>query len=202
MSEPRNPPAAAQATADPVTAYFDLLSTPFGELELAVDGAGHLLAVAFLNADRKPSCIQTPEGMRRILRRAGFRVAPHVASPSRDPHVADARTQLDDYSHGRRRTFELETRLLGTPFQQQVWRALEAIPFGALRTYGELARQLGRPGGARAVGGAVGANPISIVVPCHRVVGSSGTLTGYAGGLAFKRGLLELEGSLQGLGLG
>ncbi len=104
--------------------------------------------------------------------------------------------QLDAYFAGDRRAFDLQLGLQGgSAFQHDVWEALRDIPVGTTVTYGELAARVGRPGAARAVGGAVARNPISIVVPCHRVVGSAGSLTGYAGGLAAKRRLLALEGA-------
>ena len=101
--------------------------------------------------------------------------------------------EFDDYFAGRRRVFGVPLDPAGTEFQQGVWQALLRIPMGALRTYGDIARQLGRPEAARAVGAAVGRNPIAIIVPCHRVVGSDGSLTGYAAGLPRKRALLALE---------
>jgi len=105
--------------------------------------------------------------------------------------------QLGEYFTGERRDFELPLRTpstVGTPFQRRVWEALRAIPYGETISYAELATRLGQPSAVRAVGGAVGRNPWGIVVPCHRVVGSGGTLTGFAGGLARKRWLLEHEG--------
>jgi methylated-DNA-[protein]-cysteine S-methyltransferase len=107
---------------------------------------------------------------------------------------AAARAQLAQYFEGERAAFELELDPQGTEFQRRVWRAVSEIPFGSTAGYGELARRLGRPGAARAVGAANGRNPISIVIPCHRLVGRSGALTGYAGGVERKRMLLELEG--------
>jgi methylated-DNA-[protein]-cysteine S-methyltransferase len=102
--------------------------------------------------------------------------------------------QLREYFDGKRTAFELPLDLaLGTPFQQSVWQQLLAIPAGATTSYGELGRRLGRSQAARAVGAAVGRNPVSIVVPCHRVVGTNGSLTGYAGGLERKTALLDLE---------
>jgi methylated-DNA-[protein]-cysteine S-methyltransferase len=110
------------------------------------------------------------------------------------PVLAQAMRQLDDYFAGRRTTFDLPLDLQGgTPFQQSVWRALLAIPCGGRTTYGALSRGLGQPQAMRAVGAAVGRNPLSIVVPCHRVLGADGSLTGYAGGLERKTALLELE---------
>lgn len=113
-----------------------------------------------------------------------------------DAALAEARRQLEAWFEGRLRAFDLPLAPRGTPFQQRVWEEIRRIPFGATRSYGELARLLGRPSAARAVGGATGRNPLSIVVPCHRVVGSQGTLVGYGGGLERKRFLLELEGIL------
>jgi methylated-DNA-[protein]-cysteine S-methyltransferase len=108
---------------------------------------------------------------------------------------AESARQLAEYLAGERTTFTLRTSLHGDAFQRKVWDRLAEIPYGETITYGEIARELGDPALARAVGGAVGHNPLSIVVPCHRVVGSDGKLTGYAGGLERKRFLLELEGA-------
>ncbi len=110
-----------------------------------------------------------------------------------DPLLASARDQLAEYFDGRRSTFDLPLAPRGTPFQLAVWRALLAVPFGATSTYGAIAGAVGRPTAVRAVGAAVGANPIGIVVPCHRIIGRDGSLTGYAGGLDRKTRLLALE---------
>jgi methylated-DNA-[protein]-cysteine S-methyltransferase len=110
-----------------------------------------------------------------------------------DAPFAAIRAQLDEYFAGDRTTFDLPVQLAGTPFQHEVWHALQAIPYGTTISYGELARRIGRSAAVRAVGLANGKNPVSIVVPCHRVVGSDGSLTGYGGGLERKRYLLELE---------
>jgi methylated-DNA-[protein]-cysteine S-methyltransferase len=107
--------------------------------------------------------------------------------------------QLREYFAGGRKTFELALALKGTQFQQRVWAMLQEIPYGRTTTYGELATQLGHPGAARAVGMANNRNPIAIIVPCHRVVGSNGTLVGYGGGLDRKRTLLELEAGVLAL---
>jgi methylated-DNA-[protein]-cysteine S-methyltransferase len=116
---------------------------------------------------------------------------------ARHPVLREAVTQLREWFAGGRAQFELPLDLQGgTPFQQSVWAALCAIPHGATTSYAALARQLGRPQAARAIGAAVGRNPLSIVVPCHRVVGTGGALTGYAGGLERKTALLRLEGTL------
>ena len=106
--------------------------------------------------------------------------------------------QLERYFAGELRCFRLDLDARGTPFQREVWAALERIPYGTTTSYAELARAVGRPTAVRAVAAANARNPLSIVVPCHRVVGSDGTLTGYAGGLERKRRLLELEGSRSG----
>lgn len=102
--------------------------------------------------------------------------------------------QLDEYFRARRRRFDFPIYMDGTPFQRAVWAFLLSIPYGQTYTYGEVAAHIGKPGAARAVGAAVGSNPISIVVPCHRVVGAGGGLGGYGGGLDTKRFLLQLEG--------
>jgi methylated-DNA-[protein]-cysteine S-methyltransferase len=106
---------------------------------------------------------------------------------------ARAETELKEYFAGQRNEFEVPLTLVGTPFQQRVWTALQDIPYGATTSYGELADRLGQPTASRAVGLANGKNPISIIVPCHRVVGASGSLTGYGGGLERKRYLLDFE---------
>lgn len=110
-----------------------------------------------------------------------------------DALLAAWAAQLGEYFAGHRTDFDLPVRLDGTPFQRTVWSALREIPYGATLTYRELAERIGRPTAARAVGLANGRNPVSIVVPCHRVVGSSGDLTGYGGGIAQKRFLLDFE---------
>jgi len=112
-----------------------------------------------------------------------------------DPQLERARAELDDFFAGRRRTFDLELAPRGTPFQKRVWRAIAAIPAGETISYGELARRAGKPAAVRAAAAATGRNPLSIVVPCHRIVGADGALTGYAGGLERKRALLALEGA-------
>ncbi len=113
------------------------------------------------------------------------------------PVLAEAATQLRGYFDGQRREFDLPLDLShGTTFQQAVWQALRAIPAGATTSYGRLSAGVGKPAAVRAVGAAVGRNPISVIVPCHRVLGANGSLTGYAGGLDRKTALLELEGAL------
>jgi len=110
--------------------------------------------------------------------------------------VTETQKQLAEYFAGTRRAFELPLDPAGTEFQQRAWRALLEIPYGETRTYAEQAQRLGIPNGARAVGSANARNPIPIVIPCHRLVGASGELTGYAGGLEVKEHLLRLEGAL------
>jgi methylated-DNA-[protein]-cysteine S-methyltransferase len=114
-----------------------------------------------------------------------------------EPFRAAAR-QLDAYFAGELTTFDLPLATYGSKFQQRVWAALQTIPYGETESYGELAERIGSPGGARAVGLANGKNPIAIVLPCHRVVGSDGSLTGYGGGLDRKRQLLDLEQAVSG----
>ena len=109
--------------------------------------------------------------------------------------VAAAQEQLGEYFAGRLRTFDLPLDPIGTEFQRRAWLALAEIPYGETRTYGEQARRLGLAHGARAIGGANACNPLPIVIPCHRLVGSTGELTGYAGGLERKALLLRLEGA-------
>lgn len=139
------------------------------------------------------------DGPRPALRGIYFDAAPHAARAVPPGAREDAltfvevREQLDEYFAGRRRSFDVALAPVGTPFQRQVWDALCAIPYGETTTYAAIARSIGRPLAVRAVGAANGKNPLSIVVPCHRVIGKDGTLTGYAGGLPSKRLLLELE---------
>jgi methylated-DNA-[protein]-cysteine S-methyltransferase len=134
-----------------------------------------------------------------VLEGLYFDGAPHAGGvipdeAREDPSVFDAvRKQLEGYFDGRLREFDLPLSARGTAFQREVWRALAAIPYGTTTTYAAIARAIGRPRAVRAVGAANGKNPLSIVVPCHRVIGKGGTLTGYAGGVTNKRTLLDLE---------
>ena len=149
-----------------------VVDTPVGDLALV--GDGHALSgLYFPDHTRRPS--------------AG------TFGPRDDRAFAAARSQLAEYFAGHRTEFDLPLEPGGNEFQRAVWRLLTTIPYGQTRSYGQLAAQLGDPGLARAVGAANGRNPISIVVPCHRVVGHDGSLTGYAGGLDRKAFLLELE---------
>ena len=152
------------------TAGWTTHESPIGTLTLTASGAG-LTGVHFPG-----------------------RVAALARSTGPPGLLAEARRQLDEYFAGERRGFDLPLDLnAGTDFQRSVWREVAAIPHGATITYGELARRIGRPGHARAAGGANARNPLPVIVPCHRVVGGDGALTGYGGGLDRKRLLLELE---------
>jgi methylated-DNA-[protein]-cysteine S-methyltransferase len=121
------------------------------------------------------------------------RVDPELELREDPRELRAAQRQLEEYARGERRAFELELDAVGTEFDRQVWRELRRIPYGSTRSYGEIARRLGNPGLARAVGGANGRNPLPVIVPCHRVLASTG-LGGYSGGLETKRQLLLLEG--------
>jgi methylated-DNA-[protein]-cysteine S-methyltransferase len=174
-SPARRPGPPAQNAADgPV--YYDYMDSPLGRLRLAADAHG-LRHVDF-EAGRSRWPPAPDHGWTR------------AAGP-----LAAARAQLGDYFAGHRRGFDLPLNPRGTPFQRGVWLALAEIPYGATLSYGELARRLGRPLAVRAVGAANGRNPLPIVLPCHRVIGSDGSLTGYGGGLPAKRLLLALEGA-------
>lgn len=131
----------------------------------------------------------TEQGITRI------QFAGPAAIPRDDAHplLAHARSQLEEYFRGERESFDLPLDLRGTPFELTVWRALQQIPYGETISYAELARRCGSPRAFRAVGRANGKNPVAIVVPCHRVIASGGTLGGYSAGIAYKRWLLELE---------
>jgi methylated-DNA-[protein]-cysteine S-methyltransferase len=147
--------------------------------------------------------IDSPIGLLTLAGRgsvlSNLRMVDQTYEPSRadwspDPGAfSAAANQLEAYFAGELTEFELELDLRGTEFQRRVWKALLTIPYGETRSYGEIAEQIGAPGAARAVGLANGHNPIAIVVPCHRVIGANGSLTGFGGGLGRKRTLLELE---------
>jgi methylated-DNA-[protein]-cysteine S-methyltransferase len=154
------------------TVWYDYLPTPIGKLLLAADAKG--------------------------LREVWFETGKHKKEP--DPQwqrnaakVAFAAKQLNEYFAGARQDFDLPLHPIGTPFQVNVWHALANIPYGATISYGELARRIGQPQAVRAVGAANGRNPIPIVLPCHRVIGADGSLTGFGGGLPTKRFLLAME---------
>lgn len=153
----------------------------------------------------KSRTIDSPVGPLTLAGRFGrlrhLRMVDQTYEPSRDgwepddDSFADAVAQLESYFAGELVRFDLGLDLVGTDFQRRVWAALLTIPYGETRSYGEIARQIGSPGASRAVGLANGHNPIGIVVPCHRVIGANGSLTGYGGGLDRKRALLDMERS-------
>jgi methylated-DNA-[protein]-cysteine S-methyltransferase len=161
------------------TMLYTSLESPIGEL----------LAVGDSRALRG---LYMQEGRTAIAVRAGWEAT--------DEPFAEARAQLAEYFAGQRRAFDLPLAMAGSPFQRRVWRALQDIPYGETISYGELARRIGVPSASRAVGVANGRNPVSVIVPCHRVIGADGSLTGYGGGLARKRLLLELEAGVLRLG--
>jgi len=172
------------------TIYADLLPTQLPEspwLLATVDARGALVGLDFV----PPGGGDRADLAERLeARHRGQAIA---WEPARCAAVA---RQLAEYFAGRRREFALTLDPPGTPFQRDVWGELARIPYGATVSYGELARRVGRPAASRAVGAANGANPIPIVLPCHRVIGANGSLTGYGGGLPIKRALLALEGAL------
>jgi methylated-DNA-[protein]-cysteine S-methyltransferase len=152
---------------------FAPLATPIGRLLLVSRSAGHLSGIYLENHARAP-----------------LQDSAWVQDEAR---FTEARRQVGEYFAGARTSFDLPLSFEGTPFQRRVWSALLEIPFGETITYAELAQRVGAPKASRAVGGANARNPISIVVPCHRVIGSDGSLTGYAGGEERKRWLLDFE---------
>ncbi len=158
------------------------MESPIGPLTLS--GSGDVLSGLYMES-HAPAAPPVPAGAVRD-----------------DTAFAAARAQLAEYFAGERTGFDLPLRLTGTPFQVDVWEALRAIPYGETVSYGELARRIGRPAAVRAVGLANGRNPVSIVVPCHRVIGANGSLTGYGGGLDRKRHLLALEAGRYAFALG
>jgi methylated-DNA-[protein]-cysteine S-methyltransferase len=158
--------------------YWDTIDSPFGTTFAAwVDEDGKLL--------------------RFHLRAAGAAKADPEAERS-SKALADVRRQVNEYAKGKRQVFDLELDAEGPDFNKRVWDALLDIPFGTTTSYGAIAKRIGFPNGARAVGAANGANPIALIVPCHRVIGSDGSLTGYGGGLPLKRRLLEHEARVAG----
>jgi methylated-DNA-[protein]-cysteine S-methyltransferase len=157
--------------------YYSELATPIGPVTIVSDGT------AITAITMRPAAA--------VIARGGEWIED-------DERLAEARAQLAAYFAGRLRQFSLPLAARGSAFQMQVWAALQQIPFGATTSYGALAAALGHPGSARAVGAANRTNPIGIVVPCHRVIGANGTLTGYAGGIERKQFLLDHEAALAG----
>jgi methylated-DNA-[protein]-cysteine S-methyltransferase len=155
--------------------YTTTVDSPCGPLICVVDEDGAVVHIAF-SQGRDAQKISTLE----LIEDAG--------------RTAEVRRQLDEYFAGQREEFDLRLAPRGTPFELSVWEELRRIPFGETRSYADIARALGKPAATRAVGRANGANPLPIVVPCHRVIGSNGSLTGFGGGLDNKVRLLELEG--------
>jgi methylated-DNA-[protein]-cysteine S-methyltransferase len=153
---------------------YKMIESPIGKLKLVASDVG---LVAILWDKDSPRRVRLSE----------------LVANERHPVLVQTERQLDEYFAGRRKTFTVALDMRGTRFQKDVWEALLAIPFGETRNYGQLAQQLGNPRATRAVGAANGRNPVSIIVPCHRVIGSSGKLTGFAGGLEAKARLLSLE---------
>lgn len=152
---------------------FRYLKTPIGNLLLAGPGTSRVSLIAF------------PEGKAAVTPASDWTENPRA--------FAAAAKQLKEYFAGRRTTFDLELEPDGTPFQQAVLRELQKIPYGETRSYGDIAASLGKPKAVRAVGAANGRNPLPIVIPCHRVVGANGSLTGFGGGIDAKRWLLNHE---------
>ena len=163
--------------------HFSTLDTPIGRLRLHGDRHG-LVEILFDPPRAAPAAARTGDA------------EPALEDPAADVLTAAAR-ELAEYFAGVRRTFDLPLAPRGTDFQRRVWRALAAIPYGRTQSYGEIARRIGRPAAARAVGMANHRNPLPIIVPCHRVIGADGSLTGYGGGLDRKRWLLALEHGLK-----
>lgn len=157
------------------------ITSPLGPLLAAADDRG-LSLLEF--TDRRALATQ----IKALQKSTGA-----IFAPGEHPHFNELRIQLDEYFAGQRRNFDIPLDLPGSPFQKACWQALQQIPYGQTRSYGEIAEQLGRPGASRAVGTANGQNRIAILVPCHRVIKADGTLSGYGGGLWRKHHLLELE---------
>lgn len=166
------------------------VESPVGPLFLAGSGRG-LVALEF---DKRLPGQQTIRPNPRDLRNESKRLEFSESASELQLYIRE----LEEYFAGHRREFSFPLDLRGTEFQIACWRALVAIPYGETRTYADIARAVGRPQGFRAVGMANNRNPVAIVVPCHRVIASDGTLCGYGGGLDIKRKLLELEGALSG----
>lgn len=160
-----------------MTRYWSLIDTPFQKMAAWVDDQGRLL---------------------RFNLRAANAAAVDPEAENNSRKLAEVQRQVTEYSEGKRQDFELELLPEGPEFDKTVWKALLGIPFGTTTSYGAIAKTIGHPTAARAVGAANGANPIALIVPCHRVIGSDGTLTGYGGGLPLKRALLEHEARVSG----
>jgi methylated-DNA-[protein]-cysteine S-methyltransferase len=157
--------------------FWDVIESPFSNFAAWVDDEGKLVRF-------------------RLHATGAALVDPRAV---RDPKaLSEVRRQVDEYTQGRRKQFELELAAEGPDFDKRVWAALLDIPFGTTTSYGTVAKAIGEPQAARAVGAANGANPIALIVPCHRVIGADGSLTGYGGGLPLKRKLLAHEAKVSG----
>lgn len=204
--------------------FYDTFTTPCGDFSAAVDDAGNVVATAFgdlaalqqrLHSSRRGNPVgqgapaepavstahRDGSPYPSVARNPAVHAAGHETAGDaewvRDQHrTAAVREQVGEYFGGARQEFDLPLAPTGSAFQQRVWTALRAIPYGTTRSYAQLAASLGLSGGARAVGGANAANPICLIVPCHRVIGSNGALTGFAFGEERKRALLEHERAL------
>lgn len=161
-----------------MTIHYTRIDSPIGPLLLAASDAG-MHTIEFQDAKHP------------VKRGEDWKQSAH-------PLLEQAKRQLDEYFAGRRRSFDLPLAPRGTPFQRQVWETLATIGYGETLSYGRLAARVGRPAASRAVGAANGRNPLPIVLPCHRVIGANGSLTGFGGGLPTKQFLLRLEGALPG----
>ena len=170
---------------------YTIYQSPIGPLFLAASERG-LVALEF---DKRLPGQQTIRPNPRDLRSEGKTTRFEESERALQPYV----TELEEYFAGSRKAFDIMLDLRGTPFQLACWQALLKIPYGETRTYADIARAVRRPQGFRAVGMANNRNPVAIIVPCHRVIASDGTLCGYGGGLEIKRKLLELEGALSGM---
>ena len=165
----------------------------------------HLISTSYESPVGTLTLVAGDEGLRAViwpdgrLDRVGL--AGETLTPGDAPVLDATAAQLDEYFAGTRTTFDLPLDLHGTPFQLAAWQALAGIPYGETRTYGEQADRIGRPTAVRAIGAANGRNPVSIVLPCHRVIGSNGSLVGFGGGLEVKAALLELERETPGIRL-
>jgi len=158
--------------------FWSVITSPFGNFAAWVDGEGQLIRF-FLTAH---GAARVDSGAEENARK-----------------LSPVQRQVNEYATGARRDFDFELAAEGPDFHRIVWQALRDIPFGQTTSYGELAKRIGHPGAARAVGAANGSNPIGLIVPCHRVIGADGSLTGYAGGLPLKRRLLEHEARVAGV---
>ena len=158
--------------------FYDTFPTPIGDFSVALNASGSIIATAFGGL---------PELRERFT----------ADEVEQDPvRTADARREVTEYFAKKRQTFTVKLAPSGTPFQQSVWAALQRIPFGQTRSYGQLALEIGNPDAARAIGRANATNPICLIIPCHRVIGGDGSLTGYAFGESLKRELLAHEAGL------